>query len=432
MRLKGLLTRLSITGFAFILWGTIGAWASGSRAVVLYKFTGNPDGRFPGGQLIADHAGNLYGTTHYGGSSDNGAVFELSPPTVKGGKWTETVLYPFVGGSDGLDPNPGLVFDKSGDLYGTTFGGGNCPSYCGVIFRLAPPHTPGGNWTETVLHAFGGPNSTDGGGPSGSLVFDKAGNLYGTTELGGISACTNNPGPCGVVFQLSPPKSQGGRWTETVLYTFTGITDGAFPVGYLTLDKQGTLFGTTTEGGTGACNDGEGTTIGCGTFFELNAGARGAWTETVLYNFQTSDSGPAWDLLLDYTGALYGPAGYDVIKLAAPAKHGDPWTKHVLHQFKEGISGRYPFSGVISDPNGNLYGTTAANGLESAYGTVYELSPAAVKGRQWTMTTLHKFPGNFDSEQPLGGLLRSKSGVLYGTTSFDSSGGNGYVFKIIP
>jgi hypothetical protein len=431
MESKRPLALSSLIGFSCVLLFAIGAWASSPKTVVLYKFTGGADGRSPSGQLIADHAGNLYGATEFGGIADNGVVFELSPPAAKGGKWTQTVLYSFKGGSDGLAPNAGLVFDGAGNLYGTTFDGGNCHYYCGVIFRLAPPSSPGGAWTEAVLHAFGGVNSSDGGAPTGSLVFDKAGNLYGTTEFGGNVVCTNNPGPCGVVFQLAPPKSHGGRWTETVLYNFKGVPDGDFPFGYLTIDKQGTLFGTTTQGGTGACTDGEGLTIGCGTFFELTRGMSGAWTETVLHNFVASDSGAALDLLLDSTGALYGPAGYDVIKLAPPVKHGDPWTKQALHQFPGGISGRYPSSGVISDPSGNLYGTAWANGLFSTYGTVYELSPPTVKNGKWTLTTLHKFPGNFDSQQPAGRLLRDRSGALYGTSA-SSSGGNGYVFKIRP
>jgi hypothetical protein len=209
-----------------------------------------------------------------------------------------------------------------------------------------------------------------------------------------------------------------------------GIPDGQFPFGYLTIDKRGNLFGTTTEGGTGACTDGEGLTIGCGTVFKLSREKTGTWTETVFYNFQTSDSGSALDLLLDSTGALYGPAGYDVIKLVPPVKHGDPWTKQVLHQFAGGINGRLPSSGVVADSSGNLYGTTWANALESPYGTVYELSPPAAKGKRWTLKTLHRFPGNFDSEQPKGLLLRSKSGDLYGATSAVSE--NGYVFKITP
>jgi hypothetical protein len=432
MTLKQAVAKLSLAGFAAILWFVAGAWASGPRTAVLYKFTGGPDGRSPGGQLIADHLGNLYGTTELGGTDDNGVVFELSPPAVKGGKWTETVLYRFKGGRDGIAPNPGLVFDRAGNLYGTTFDGGNCRYSCGVIFQLAPPLTPGGSWTETVLHAFGGADHPDGGAPTGSLVLDNAGNLYGTTELGGDVICTNGPGPCGVVFRLSPPQSQGDPWTETVLYNFKGIPDGQFPFGYLAINKRGNLFGTTTEGGTGACTDGEGLTIGCGMAFELSSGKNGTWTETVLYNFQASDSGSALDLLLAAEGASYAPAGYDVIKLLPPARHGGAWTRQVLHQFKAGISGMYPSAGVISDPSGNLYGTTWANGLESPYGTVYELSPPAMTAGKWTLSTLHKFPGNFDSVQAKGRLLRSRTGVLYGTASSLAGSDNDYVFKIIP
>jgi uncharacterized repeat protein (TIGR03803 family) len=430
MKLKQPLAKLSFLGFAAILFLAAGARASGPRTTVLYRFTGSPDGGSPNGQLISDQAGNLYGTTEFGGTSNSGVVFELSPPARKGNKWTETILYKFTGGSDGIGPNAGLVFDTAGNLYGTTFGGGDCPYSCGVVFRLAPSRTPGGVWTETVLHAFGGSNSPDGGNPTGSLVFDHAGNLYGTTELGGNVNCTIGPGPCGVVFQLSPPSLQTGPWTETVIYNFTGIPDGQFPYGFLTIDQRENLFGTTTEGGTGACTDGEGLTIGCGTVFKLSRSNGGSWTETVLYNFQTTDSGSSLDLLLDSTGALYGPAGNDVIKLAPPVKHGAPWTEHVLHQFKEGLKGRAPSSGVITDSRGNLYGTTWANGLESPYGTVYKLSPPATKGKKWALTTLHEFPGNFDSEQPKGLLLRSKSGDLYGAThaGFD----DGYIFKIAP
>jgi len=429
MKLRLLAAKESLVVFTVILLVAVCAWATGPKTVLIYRFTGSPDGRSPGGQLISDAAGNLYGTTTFGGINDNGIVYELSSPPTKRGKWTETVLYRFKGGTDGLAPTPGLVFDAAGNLYGTTFGGGHCSSYCGVVFRLAPPHIPGRAWTETVLYAFGGPNSGDGGGPTGSLVFDNAGNLYGTTELGGRAVCTNFPGPCGVVFKLSPPKQRGGQWTETVLYSFTGIPDGAFPFGYLTPGQQGTLFGTTTEGGTGACTDGEGTTIGCGTLFKLTAKGKN-WTESVLFDFQATDSGAALDLLPGPHGSFYAPAGYDIVKLSPPVKHGSGWMQQVLHQFPGGITGRFPSSAVVPDRDGNLYGAAWANGLESQYGTVYKLSPPT-KGKQWTVTTLHKFPGNFDSEQPKGRLLWNESGELFGATAALSDG-NGYIFKIVP
>jgi hypothetical protein len=406
------------------------AWA-GSTATLIYAFPGGSGGRNPEGQLIADHAGNLYGTTELGGIADNGTVFELSRPTVKGGKWTETVLYRFTGGSDGLAPNPGLIFDNSGNLYGTTFDGGNCHYYCGVIFQLAPPKVQGEAWTETVLHAFGGPGSSDGGAPTSSLVFDKAGNLYGTAEFGGNTICTNNPGPCGVVFKLSPPGSQGEPWSESVIHTFRGIPDGAFPASPLTFDLQGNLYGTTTEGGTGPCTDGEGTTLGCGVMFEVIPEAGDAPTETVLYNFRPSESSPYAGLVFGPARVLYGTADYDVFRLIPPAKLGDPWTRQVLYQFTEGIRGTITSSSLIFDPSGNLYGTTSASGL-SGYGTVYELSPPAKKGGKWLETTLHTFTGDFDTEQPRGKLLRSPNGALYGATSTNLKRSNGTVFKIIP
>jgi hypothetical protein len=420
-----------LAALAMFVWLAPSLGASGPKTVVLYEFSGGLDGRSPTGQFIADRAGNLYGTAQLGGINDNGVVFELSPPATKGGKWTETVLYRFQGGADGIAPNPGLVFDSAGNLYGTTFDGGNCRYYCGVVFQLAPPHMTGGSWTETVLHSFGGARSPDGGGPTGSLVLDRAGNLYGTTELGGDVNCTNDPGPCGVVFRLSPPHSEGGQWTETVLYNFAGVPDGQFPFGYLAIDNRGNLVGTTTEGGTGECTDGEGLTIGCGTVFEMSPGKGGTWTETVLYNFQTTDSGSAVDLFRAADGSLFGPAGYDIARLVPPVNRGDPWTKHVLHHFKGGISGMYPSSGLIPDNRGNLYGTTWANAIESQFGTVYELSPPAMKGGKWTSTTLHRFPGNFDSVQPRGRLLRSRTGAIYGAAS-SLAGDHGYVFEIIP
>jgi hypothetical protein len=429
LRLHRAITRLSFEALSTI-WCLVAVASAGSTTAMIYAFPGGSGGRDPAGQLITDHAGNLYGTTALGGIADNGIVFELSPPTVKGGKWTETVLYSFTGGSDGLAPNPGLIFDSSGNLYGTTFDGGNCHYYCGVIFQLAPPKVQGGAWTESVLHAFGGPGSSDGGAPTSSLEFDKAGNLCGTAEFGGNVVCTNNPGPCGVVFQLSPPASQGGPWTETVAYNFRGIPDGGFPASPLTFDQQGNLYGTTTEGGTGPCNDGEGTTLGCGVMFEVSPAVGGAWTEAVLYNFGSSESSPASALVFGPAGVLYGTADYNVFRLIPPAKQGDPWTHQVLYQFTAGISGTITSSGLIFDPSGNLYGTTTASGL-SGYGTVYELSPPTTGGK-WIETTLHTFPGDFDTEQPHGKLMRSPNGVLYGASSTNLTSSNGTVFKIIP
>src|SRR6202158_3446884 len=171
-----------------------GGCPSGPRTFVLYHFTGRKNEWNPQGPLTVDGAGNLYG------ASQGGLIFELSPPAIGGGQWSKTVLYP---GNNGSGPHDGLIFDQSGNLYGSTFEGGNC-GFGGLVFRLSPPVRSGGSWTYSVLHAFTGPQG-DGGGVNGNWVLDSRGNLYGTTELGGTVDCPSFPGPCGTVFELSPP-----------------------------------------------------------------------------------------------------------------------------------------------------------------------------------------------------------------------------------
>jgi hypothetical protein len=201
---------------------TATAIAAGQQYGTLYSFKGGPDGAFPGANLIADKAGNLYGTTEAGGNGGChgqlgcGTVFELSPPPAPGGKWTESVLHLFSPDVDGINPMGGLVLDAKGNLYGTAWGG------AGVVFELSPPAAPGGSWTETVLYSFQG-GLEDGENPTGALVLDSKGNLYGTTAMGGNNSC-NSIG-CGVVFQLAPPPVPGGDWTETILHTFAGPSE---------------------------------------------------------------------------------------------------------------------------------------------------------------------------------------------------------------
>ncbi len=185
--------------------------------------------------LVQDAAGNLYGTTNQGGIQTQGTVFELSPRV--GGGWSETVLHSFGNGTAGKYPYAGLIFDSAGDLYGTTANGGihvggSCYLGCGAVFELSPRE--GGGWTETVLHSFG--SGTDGARPEAGLIFDSAGNLYGTTTAGGIHHA-------GTVFELSP--RQGGGYTETVLHSFGNGTDGQYPYAGLLFDAAGNLYGTT-------------------------------------------------------------------------------------------------------------------------------------------------------------------------------------------
>lgn len=208
---------------------------------ILYSFAErfSGDAAIPSSELIMDKKGNLYGTALLGGANDVGAVYELSPPVVVGGPWTEKVLFSF-NGTNGSSPFGRLLLDASSKLYGTTSGGG--AGEAGTVFQLAPPAAPGEPWTETVLYSFSG--GADGSSPAGGVVMNKQGRLFGTAQHGG------NGGPRvsgGVVFALDPPAEPGGAWTETVLYAFGG-PDGFAPASLLTL-KNGKLYGTTTQGG---------------------------------------------------------------------------------------------------------------------------------------------------------------------------------------
>jgi uncharacterized repeat protein (TIGR03803 family) len=351
---------------------------------VLYSFTGiSGDGSFPWGNLTFDGAGNLYGTTEFGGAYGWGTVFELMPSS--GWGWKEIVIYSFTGTSDGSQPVAGLIFDAAGNLYGTTSLGGDNPSCsdgCGTVFKLSPS---GNAWTETVLYSFAGTNG-DGAIPTASLIFDAAGNLYGTTSLGGGGDC--GIGHCGTAFQLSPVT---GGWKETVLHAFIGANgDGAGPQGNLTLDDGGDLYGTTFEGGTRNNYCPMGTT--CGTVFKLTHRS-GAWKETTIHSFGSHDGDgtfPAAGLTFDVAGNLYGTTGGGgakdwgtVFKLARSS--GGDWTESVIHSFAGYPSdGADPIANVTLDSEGNLYGTTSVGGagggggfggFQSFGGTVFEIRP---------------------------------------------------------
>ena len=273
----GLRAALAILTVSLLVTST---WAA-THEQVLHSFNQNgTDGFYPSAGLIFDAAGNLYGTTPAGGSGcvpyfGCGTVFELTPTAYVG--WTERVLYSFCVGNcdDGSQPFAGLIFDAAGNLYGTTHRGGGFN--LGTVFKLSP--NGNGGWTETVLHSFS--YGTDGIYPSAGLIFDATGNLYGTTTEGGTGSGCGNDG-CGTVFELSP--NGNGGWTETVLYSFcsqTNCTDGATPVAGLILDAVGNLYGTTNAGGNFFSN----CPYLCGTVFKLSPNGNGGWTETVLHSF---------------------------------------------------------------------------------------------------------------------------------------------------
>ncbi len=260
--------------------------AAGQQERVLHSFNNNgKDAYGPVAGMIFDATGNLYGTTTSGGVYFAGSVFELSPKA--GGGWTEKILHSFnPNAKDGNDPLGGLVMDRAGNLYGATlFGGAN---NTGTVFELVPK--TGGGWAERILYSFNN-TGTSAESPVGSLVFDAAGNLYGTTAYGGSgTGCFSG---CGTVFELSP--GQGGRWTEKILHSFTiNGTDGSTPWAGVTLDPAGNLYGTTSAGGPGDCN------AGCGVVFELTPGVGGTWTETILHSFNSDGT----DGLETYVGWL--------------------------------------------------------------------------------------------------------------------------------
>lgn len=375
---------------------------------LIFSFDGN-NGRTADSGLIADSRGNLYGTTFNGGPNAFGSVYKLTP--VSAGTWLETVIYNF-NGTDGAFPVATLTFDSQGNLYGTTQLGGQgvCSSSggqdlgCGVVFKLTPTQN---GWQESAIYEFQqGVNL--GVIPVGGVIFDTAGNLYGTTWAPGSQGdfifdrvhsnlsgntfwgCTQ-PGCGGTVYKLTP--TQNG-WQETDVYAFTGAADGSSSMANLWLDSAGNLYGTTPYGGSGSCQ------YGCGTVFKVNP-STGA--ETVLHSFSGSDGGyPMGALTVDSSGSFYSTTNIGgtshkgtVFELA---KSGQQWQESVLYNFTGGSDGSSPFSGVIFDSNGNLYGAAAEGGTNSV-GTLYSL---VHNNGQWTQVVLHEFKLQNDGELPYG------------------------------
>ena len=357
--LYGTTTDYTGPGTVFRLKPTNGTWILNT----LHNFNGN-NGDMPQARVVFGPGGILYGTTPYGGSFGYGTVYSLGPPATAcvtvTCPWTETVLYSFTGGLDGLVPwlvDP--VFDHQGDLYGTTEAGGTGQGGAsGVVFKLTPSN---GEWRESVIHNF---TATD--HPYSGVIFDLAGNLYGTTTNGGLYTFGN-------VFQLAP---SGSGWTATDIYDFQGGSDGAVPLGGLMVDRSGNLFGTTT---TNQFSNGG------GTVFELaQSGAN--WTFALVYGLSGSGGGgPAGNLVMDAAGNLYGTTYTDgayqfgsVFKLT-PRNGG--WTYTSLHDFTDGDDGGLPFGGPTMDGNGNLYGTTTTGGMRGGNcptfgcGVVWEITP---------------------------------------------------------
>ncbi|MGO9086045.1 MAG: choice-of-anchor tandem repeat GloVer-containing protein [Terriglobales bacterium] len=282
-----------------------GTWTN----TTLHVFGGG-DGAWPNGGLVLDAAGNIYGTAPVGGSSTAtlcvtvytagcGVVFKLKPNS--NGSWSYSVIHSFNWGIDGATPGP-VIFDASGNLYGETAFGSTFGN--GLIFKLTPH--PGGPWTESIVYTF--TEGADGGRPYGGLVFDASGNLYGYSTTS--QASVSSPECCGVVWKLAPNANR--PWTETTLYTFTGGTDGGTLAGSPTLDANGNLYGTTSDGGAASACPSI-LTPGCGVVFKLTLNSNGTWTQSVIHTFPTiggDGEEPAAGVTLDTAGNLYGTAKY--------------------------------------------------------------------------------------------------------------------------
>jgi uncharacterized repeat protein (TIGR03803 family) len=391
---------------------------AGGSYKILHAFGGQPDGGGVFAGLAIDGAGNLYGTTWAGGAYGYGTVFELSPES--GGKWTETILHSFCKNfphcTDGAASFNGVILDSAGNLYGTSniatfkmtrgtggwvflvlcdcitpsvfdaagnlYGIGGPGTYnAGAVAELSPLAD---GWKENLLYSFCSqrPGCRDGEPPEWNVTFDSAGNLYGTTELGGNAApfCSGSGG-CGVAYQLQ--SLGGGKWQYHVLHRFAAFPlDGQLPYSGVVVDGSGNVYGTTIEGGSTRNN-----TVcleGCGTVFKLTKQADGQWKETILYNFP------------NYVSNGDGPIG-----------------------------------GLVLDPAGNLYGTTSAGGDPVCQcGVVFKMSPGA--GGKWTYSVLHRFTGK-DGWSPQASLIFDKGYKhLYGTTIEGGPGGYGVVFEITP
>ena len=381
--------------------------AQAQTETVLYNFTGGSDGSHPDTGLTSDGAGNFYGATELGGlgcpgnGSGCGVVFEISPNG--GGGWNETVLHSFSGPPDGANPVfAPVVFDKVGNLYGTTGYGGS--DNAGALYELSPA---GASWTEAVLYSFG----NDWYYPTSSLIMDSAGNLYGATNWGG-------DGDCGTVFELSP---SGGGWTAQVIYSLYCPPGSSGVI----MDAAGNIFGASTS-----------------TVFELSPNGNGGWNPTVIHTFAGAPKdgyGAAGVPVLDHAGNLYGATysggtkNYGTVYKLSPITKGKKkgqWNEKILHSFRSSKDGANPSAGVVLDAAGNIYGTTYYGG-KSGVGTVFELMAPAGTDKYYKEKVLWTFNGT-DGMLPYSPPILDSAGNLYGTANEGGSYNAGVVFEVTP
>lgn len=428
---------------ALLLFPIYAAAQPAPTLTTLHFFAGYPtDGADPVGGVVMGADGVLHGTTYYGGpygqSYDNGwgTVFSLVPPATPGGSWTE-IAYNLTA-EVGERPNSGVALGPDGIIYGITEF--SCTERCqhgggggGNVFQITPPTSPGGAWAEKAI-SDNYPVITYSYAP---VVIGAGGVIYGTSWEG----ATLFDG-VGDVFAVTPPTSPGGSWTTESIYNFNYTNDGSYPEAPVTIGAGGVLYGTTTAGGIGG---------GSGIVYSLTppATSGGSWTETILYTFgSTPDSpdnpnnagvtiGPGGVL---YGTTLWGGAGTacskgcgTVYSLKPPSSSGGAWTETTLYSFPGGSDGNNPNGGVVIGKGGVLYGTTTVGGTGTACpggcGTVFSLTPPASPGGSWTETVLHSFNSS-DGANPSAGVTIGNDGALYGTTRFGGIGNNGTVFRL--
>ena len=401
---------------------------------ILHQFLDSRnDAEYPDGALLRENDGALFGGSSSGGTHNQGAVFKLTPPAPGETGWHETVIHSFNGANGSMATGP-LLEGKDGELYGVTTAGGpfgGAIGGYGTVYVLTPPTGGQAAWTEKILLAFTGVANSDGAFPECGLIADASGALYGTASSGGTATSDDQEGN-GIVFKLSPQVNGQGAWTETIIYRFTG-PDGSTPQGSLLLGKQGELYGTTYTGGSA----GEGAVFEL--MPPANPGGKWTETVLYSFDDRTGNDGAIpgrQQLVVDASGALYGTTGQGglynngtVFRLFPPIGARAAWTETVVHSFN-GSDGAQPFVGLVAGTDA-FYGVTPQGGAFN-WGTIFKLTPPG-SGTDWNLSVLHSFNYLYDRGGigPNGALIQDPSGNLYGTTSSGGHGVGGVVFKVV-
>lgn len=380
------------------------------KGSVISSFKGGTDAAAT--RQLVFREGTLYGIACFGGTSASGTVFSLSPPVPPYTKWTRKVIRAFRGGADGAFPSSGLLLDTNGVFYGVTYSGG--ASNLGTVYRLTPPKPPAIYWTKRILHSFGG--EADGSRPSGELVMDSTGALYGALS-----------GGRGAIFKLSPPTSPATTWANQILYTFLGGVDGSMPTNGLLL-RSGEIFGVTHDLGD----------TGRGTVYRLSPPVTPAtnWKKTTIHRFK----GPAgsWllssDLIFDTAGALYGATqqggalGQGMVYKLSPSIFSE-WNFTNLYSFSGAPDAARPSSPLTFDSAGALTGVTMGGGVSNA-GAFYRLTPPTTTGGSWGPKILFSFNGPKGPTTPAYAPITDTSGAIYGVAVRGGYFNEGAVYRL--